>query len=111
MPYCFSASLFSDSRVGKMESFISNALKALPSVASSPLAIIGYIAAIAAWVFIGWRVVRNKNLLENLKDLPPKDRLQALKEEMGRVPLKEGLTPEQYLRSRTHLYILIGFII
>jgi hypothetical protein len=44
-----------------------------------------------------------------LKDLPPKDRLDALKAEMGTVTLKEGLSPEQYLKSRIHLYYFLGF--
>ena len=90
--------------------FIKSAIKALPIVASSPLALIAFLCLVGAWVVIGLRVQRNKNLLANLEKLPSKDRLQALKDEMGTVRIKSGLTPEQYLRSRIHRFWLIGFV-
>lgn len=92
-----------------MGEFIRSALQALPNVASSPSAFVAYLLVVAAWLIIALRVKRNKELLEHLKDLPTKDRLQALRDEMGTTPLKEGFTPEQYLRSRIHLYYFIGF--
>jgi len=91
--------------------FIKDVLNSLPTVATSPLALIGYVVAIAAWVTIVLKVQRNKNVLSHLKDLPAKDRLQALKDEMGVVPLKEGLSPEQYLKSRIYLYKFLAFAI
>lgn len=90
--------------------FLNSAIKALPTVASSPLALIAFLSLVAAWLIIGIRVQRNKNLLKNLEKVPPNDRLQALRDEMGRVRIKSGLTPEQYLRSRIHLYWLIAFV-
>jgi hypothetical protein len=92
-----------------MVEFIRSALQALPSVATSPLALVAYLLVVAAWLIIALRVKRNKQLLKHLKDLPAKDRLQALRDEMGTIPLKEGFTPEQYLRSRRHLYYFVGF--
>jgi hypothetical protein len=89
--------------------FITQALKALPSVASSPLALVAYIVAVGAWLLIALRVQRHKGLLTNLEKLPSRDRLAALKDEMGVTPLKEGLTAEQYLKSRIHLYYILAF--
>jgi hypothetical protein len=84
-------------------------LGALGTAATSTLAFAAYIATIAAWVMIAWRVRRNKGLLEHLSSLPESDRIEALRMEMGVVPVARGLSPEQLLRSRVHGYYLIGF--
>jgi hypothetical protein len=91
--------------------FLEKAFSALPSVAGSPLAFTAYLAAIAAWMVIAWRVNRNKQLLRNLDKLPERSRLEALRMEMGAVRLKSGLSPEQWIRSRIHLYYFLGFAI
>ena len=57
---------------------------------ANPLAFVAYIVAIGAWVFLRHRVDRNNNLLKRLTVLPKEDRLDALKAEMGTVPLKKG---------------------
>jgi hypothetical protein len=62
-----------------MEAF----LKALPTVATSQLAYVAYILTLVAWVVIAWRVRRYQYLLKNLRALPSKDRLAAIKAEMG----------------------------
>ena len=72
--------------------------------------LIAFALAIAAYVFIVWRVVRNKNLLQHLQKLPPKDRLGALETELGGVRLAAGLSPEQWLRSKMHKYYLLAFL-
>ena len=64
---------------------------------------------IAAYIFTVWRVARNKNLLENLEKLPPKDRMKVLEIEMGGVRLAKGISPEQWVRSRIHQYYLFAF--
>ena len=86
-------------------------LKGVGAAATNPLAFVAYIVAIAAWVFLRQRVDRNNNLLKRLTVLPKEDRLPALKAEMGTVPLNEGLSPEQWIRSRTHLYYFLGFVV
>jgi hypothetical protein len=62
-------------------------------------------------VFLRQRVDRNNNLLNRLTVLPKEDRLDALKAEMGTVPLNEGFSPVQWIRSRTHLYYFLGFVV
>ena len=94
-----------------MEQFLRSALASLPSVATHPLALVAYIVVIIAWVLIAWRVKRNKNLLSHLDKLPDSDRLQALQSEMGNISLKEGLSADQYLKSRIHFYYFLGFAI
>ncbi len=85
-------------------------LSALPRIASSPYAFIGYCLLITAWSVIGWRVWRNQNLLVALEKLPPKQRLQALQAEMGHVVPPAGLTPEHWLKTRTHQYYFYAFL-
>jgi hypothetical protein len=86
-------------------------ISSLPTVASSPFAFVAYIVVVLAWLIIAWRVKRNKNLLENLVKLPENDRLRAFETEVGHIPIKEGLSPEQYLRSRIHYYYFLAFSI
>ncbi|MFT3721737.1 hypothetical protein [Pseudorhodoferax sp.] len=85
-------------------------LKALPVVAASPYAFIAYVLLITAWLVLGLRVKRNKNLLDALEKLPASQRLAALQAEMGHVSPPSGLTPEQWLKSRTTTYYFIGFL-
>jgi hypothetical protein len=49
-----------------MWAFLASALAAIPSAATSTFSLIAFALAIAAYVFIVWRVVRNKNLLQHL---------------------------------------------
>ncbi len=94
-----------------MMQFFKGAFSALPAVVSSPFALLAYLVVILAWVVIAWRVMRNKQLLKNLEKLPAHDRLKALQLEMGAVQLTSGLTPEQWLRSKTHLYYFLAFAV
>ena len=89
--------------------FLKAALQNIQSAATSPLAFAAYVIVIIAWLVIAWRVQRNKQLLESLQKLPAKDRLSALQQEMGSVPVPPGLTPEQWLKSRTQKYVFSGF--
>ena len=61
-----------------MWEFLSAALSAIPSAVTNGYALTAYALAIAAYIITVWRVARNKNLLENIQKLPPKDRLSAL---------------------------------
>lgn len=86
-------------------------LSALPSAASNPLALVAYALLVSAWVAISLKVNRNKHLLANLEKLPEGDRLQALELEMGAVRMKAGLTANEWIRSRIHLYYFLGFVL
>lgn len=91
--------------------FFKAAFSGLPVVASSPSALLAYLVVILAWVVIAWRVNRHKNLLVNLEKLPPHDRLKALQDEMGMVEVASGLSPEQWIRSKVHLYYFLAFAV
>jgi len=94
-----------------MGELLRSAISALPSVATHPLAFVAYIVVVLSWLIIAWRVKRNKNLLQNWEKLPKRDRLEAYKIEIGYIPLKQGLSPEEYLKSRIQLYYLLAFAI
>lgn len=85
-------------------------IEALPAAAASPFAFASYVILVVAWVVVAFRVKRNKALLKNLQKLPEHDRLNALRLEMHGVELKEGISPEQWIRSKTHNYIFLGFM-
>jgi hypothetical protein len=91
--------------------FLIQALKALPAVAASPLALAGYVSVLASWTIVALRVKRNRNLLSRIEKFPPRDRLAALKAEMGVVDVPAGLSAEQYLRSRLHTNLLFAYIL
>lgn len=86
-------------------------LKALPITATSPTAYAAYITTVIAWLLIAWRVRRYKVLLDHIESLPARDRLTAVKAEMGFVQIKGGVTAEQWLRSRVHTFYLVGFCV
>ncbi len=90
---------------------IESLLKALPAAATGPYALVAYAFAAAAWAIVAWRTQRNKQLLAHLAKVPEKDRARLIRDEMGVVRLREGLSAEQWLRSRISLYYLIGFLV
>ena len=90
--------------------FLQEAIKALPTVAGSPLALIGYLATIAAWI---WAITRNRRIklvLEHIKDIPEGDRAETLRNEMG-VVLPDNISAEEWICSKKHQYFLIAFIV
>jgi hypothetical protein len=85
-------------------------LKGLGTAALNPMAFVAYIVATLAWLYLRQRVERNKGLLSKIDKLPEKDRLDALRAEMGSVRVS-GLNAEQWIRSRIHLYYFLSFAI
>jgi len=84
-------------------------LKAIPSAAASPLALIAYLAAVGAWLAIAWRLKVLQAVSRDLPHIPEHARPDAIKIALGRgVP--PNLSPEQFLRGQRDFYVLIGFI-
>jgi hypothetical protein len=94
-----------------MPDFLSAAIGAIPQAASSGLALAAYAMATVAYMFVTWRVTRNKNLLAHIAKLPAKDRLPALRSEMGSIEIKGGLAPEDWIRARIHKYYFLSFVV
>jgi hypothetical protein len=86
-------------------------LVALQTAGSNPLAFGAYAITVLAWFLIAWKVHRHKVLLQNISQLPEKDRLKAVALEMGAVQVKGGISAEQWLRTRIHAYYLVGFCV
>lgn len=89
---------------------ISAFISAIPAAAASPLALVAYLATLVAWTLVAWRVNRFTVLMNSIDKLPEKDRIEAIRVETGRV-VPKGMTAEQYLRSRIHSFILVGFFV
>lgn len=77
--------------------------------AKNPYSLAAYALALVAWVIIAWRVQRYRALLSHLNMLPENDRLKALRDEMGNPHSAEKMTSEQYLRSRIHMFLFVGY--
>jgi hypothetical protein len=73
------------------------------------MAFMSYVVLVVAWGAIAFRINRNQQLLRNLEKLPPDDRLPALQLEVNGVQLRSGISPEQWIRSRIHQYLFLGF--
>jgi|SRR5271156_6473023 len=86
-------------------------LKNLGLVAQSPYAFAAYIALLAAWIAILFRVQRNKQLLQHIGKLPDKDRLTALRYEMGTILPAHDLSSAQYLTYIKRRYYFIGGVL
>ena|SRR5580700_5309620 len=80
---------------------LTSVLNGLGAAAKNPFAFVGYIIAVVSWAYLRARVERNKNLLQNLGKFPEAERGKKLSEEMGTAPLEGGLTPEQWIESRS----------
>jgi hypothetical protein len=90
---------------------LTSVLNGLGAAAKNPFAFVGYIIAVVSWAYLRARVERNKNLLQNLGKFPEAERGKKLSEEMGTAPLEGGLTPEQWIESKTHHYYFLAFVI
>lgn len=82
----------------------------LKTAATSPLAMVGYLAAIGAWVVVGLNGNRLNKLTKALGQLPEADRLRALELEYKAFP-KSGLTPKDFLKLKRQQFRLAAFII
>ncbi|MBZ5508596.1 MAG: hypothetical protein LAO78_24315 [Acidobacteriia bacterium] len=88
----------------------SRIFNAIPSAASSPLALVAYCISVGAFVAIAWSVTRQRNILKKLKNIPESRREQALRIAMGPT-LKGGMTASEWIRARIHLYLFLAFMI
>ena len=84
-------------------------LEALKVTATSPLALIAYLALLVAWVYVLTANRRLKIIARSLKDIPEADRLKILIQEYRTTP-RVGLTAEQWIRSRKHQFFFLGVI-
>lgn len=72
-------------------------LNALPQVAASPYALIGYVVVAIVWGISLWRNRKLKIIGSRLEKLPEKDRIKALELEYRLLP-KGGLDSESFLK-------------
>jgi hypothetical protein len=94
-----------ETNMNDLQLFLAN----LRFVAKSPYSLLGYLGLIIAWALIAFRVRRHKELLRNIEKLPEKDRLKALRDEMGTVLSARGLDAAQYLTYVQRRYCFVGF--
>jgi hypothetical protein len=87
-----------------------NTLKALPSIAGSPLAILAYFVVIGVWLLSYLRTARFRLLVDRIKTLPEADRRRVLEAEMNTV-IPQSITAEEWLRSRRQLYVTIAYVL
>jgi hypothetical protein len=90
--------------------FFQQIIAALPAVATSWQAVVGYVAVVIAFVVVSLKVTRNKNLLNRLQSLPARDRAHVLQMEMGAAYLAAGLSPEQWLQKQRQQYYFFAFL-
>jgi hypothetical protein len=84
-------------------------LKAIPSAAASPLALVAYLAAVGAWLAIAWRLKVVQEVSRQLPHLPEHERAGTVRAALNRA-VPPNLSPEQFLRGQRDFYVLIGFI-
>ncbi|MFM0226124.1 hypothetical protein [Paraburkholderia dipogonis] len=89
--------------------FLTSALKAIPAISTSPLALIGFALTLAAWVLAVFRAKRMKLLLQRLADIPEADRARVIQLELGEI-LPARISAQQWIRARSHRYYLVAFL-
>jgi hypothetical protein len=75
---------------------ILDTLKALPAIATHPLAIVAYILVVAAWLLMQQRTARFNALMKRLELLPPAQRKATLALEMNTV-IPDSISAEDWL--------------
>ena len=81
----------------------------LTAVGGSPYAFAAYIAVVAAWVYTSVARHRLGKIARLLKDLPLDQRAEVILKEYSALP-RSGLSAEQWIKSRQHLLLFIGFL-
>jgi hypothetical protein len=89
---------------------LSRILAAIPAVATGWPGVVAVLVVTSAWIVVSRKVSRNKQLLQHLEKLPPKDRADVLRAEMGDVYLQKGMTEKGYLQNRTNTLLLVAFL-
>jgi hypothetical protein len=89
---------------------LAQALKALPTIASSPLAFIGYTLVVAAWLLAYARTKRFGLLMSKIKQVPTADRADIIRNEFNTV-LPSSIDAEQWLRAQRQKYFLVAFVV
>ncbi len=89
---------------------MSDFLNALPAAATNPLAFVAYLVTILAWFAISQQTRRLKIIMNQLNEVPARDRRSVLENELG-IKLPDTLTPEQWLRARRQTYVFFFLII
>jgi hypothetical protein len=90
--------------------FLTKALQALPLIATSPLAFLGYVLTLVAWVYAVFRSRRLKLILARLPDIPETDRAKTIQLELGEV-LPANITAEEWLRGKRQKYFFVAFVL
>ena len=84
-------------------------LDALSATAFSPLSALCFIVVLVAWALIAREKIRARTVQALLMGLPEKDRITVIDREYRTTP-RSGLTAEQWLRARTHVFYLVAFL-
>jgi len=79
-------------------------LSGIKTAATSPYALIAYICALVAWVYVTIAQHRLKGISKVISKVPEKDRAALLAREYSTFP-RMGLSAEQWIRSRKHLLL------
>jgi hypothetical protein len=94
-----------------MLAFFKAAFSAVPAVATSWPALVGYVIVVTAFTVISLKVKRNSNLLAKLEKVPEDQRAKALQMEMGAAFLAEGFKPRDWLLQQRQRYYFTAFLV
>jgi hypothetical protein len=84
-------------------------LEQLKVVATSPYALIGYIALVLVFALTITKAIRIKAVTRSLTSIPESDRKSVLENEYG-VRLKEGMSATHFLRAQRNTYLFYAFL-
>lgn len=90
--------------------WVAGVLKFLPEAASSPLAFVAYVVAIAAAVIVAISYQRNVAQQKLIDSLPAQDRQNRAREIVGK-PLPEDVTADQWLKGERQKLLFAGFCV
>lgn len=94
-----------------MTEFFSMLAEKAPELVKSPLGLVGLCVLVGAYLVAFWKKARFDSLIARIDALPEKDRLEALKSEMGSVPLPANFSPSDWLMAQRQKYFFGAYFI
>ena len=94
-----------------MGDLFSTILDKAPELVKTPLGLIGLCVLVGAYLIAFWKKARFDSLMAKIEALPKGDRLEALKSEMGSVPIPANFAPADWLMAQRQKYFFAAYFI
>lgn len=94
-----------------MADFFAALIDKVPELVKTPLGVLGLCILVGAYLLAFWKKARFDSLIARIDSLPERDRLEALKSEMGSVPIPSRFAPADWLMAQRQKYFFGAYLV